>query len=207
MRIKLVAPAALVALATATSASLLSAAPAHAGSYTYSQGISCGSQSPGTQTALVASGTFSSNLGVSGYTISWRNHRSLVSYTACGSAAPYGSYPINADKETLYTRLQVTSLTLESCKVSAKAGVSTDKDGNKTDVSVGAECSFGKKTAKEELTTTGKAKKASKLQHTASVTIAGTYCNAASLYSKATIVDDADDFDGVLTVNKEVYNC
>src|SRR3954453_23194077 len=155
----------LSAAAIAVGLATVQVAPAQAKFYSYGDYINCGTLSGIRQASLVAYGTYSSKLHLSGYSFRWSNHVSRLGYSACGRAAPYGSYPVHARKASLRTDFVVSSARLKGCKTTGKSGVSVDKSGGKVSVDVEASCSLGKGVRRERLTSNGVPKKVASLRH------------------------------------------
>jgi hypothetical protein len=182
-------------------------APSTAKDYHYGKTLKCGTLSNVRMASVLANGHFNADLGLSGYKISWDDHVSRLSFLACGSAAPYGPYRVNAKKQVLTTRFTVSSATLKSCKPSATFGVSIDKSGSKTGVDASVACSIGKKTQTQVLRTTGAAYD-SVMKHGTSLDVSGTYCNAASLGLTGVVYAPKYAFNpGVVKFSKKVYVC
>jgi len=198
----------LVAVASAVVTSCLVATPAQAGTYSYAASISCGTLSGVRQAALIAHGSYSADLAGSGYDITWKDHISQLSYTACGSAAPFGSYLVNASAETLVTQFKVSSTTLKNCKLTAATETTVDATNPGIKGSLSGTCSFSSKLAKEQLKSPKKAGKYSRLIQAATIAISGTYCNTASLYVKATVTDTANHFSAApIELSKQTLAC
>lgn len=168
MTVKKFAVGCCTMLATASLALFGWVAPAEAvgtsGYYTYISATNCGTFKANRSLTTSAWGTYSATLGFSGYTMKWTGHTSETVYSACGSAAPYGPYSVAAPTMKQTTKFTVSGSGITSC----------------TAGSSGWSCSGGvtSRTAKHTRT---RYNSSQITDYATSVTMKGSYCNAATL--------------------------
>lgn len=177
----------------ASLAGLTSAQPATAGKYSYYNSISCGTLSPVRTAGVSSKGDYSAKFSLSGYSFKWKDARSELHYSACGSAAPYGQFPAPARRQKLKTEFRVSSVTLKNCKAENTVSIARNKKGGKVANSFTTSCNIGSKVQKRILRTSSKSKPA-RLIHGGTVEMSGSYCNWARLAVKGMVHSPAYNF-------------
>ena len=190
--------AASVSVAIATTVTcLIPLEAAHASDpYDEVRAVNCGTLDAKRSATLRATGSFDLDVRPTSYTFRWDNHRSTLSYNACGPAAPYGPYLVNAKAQKLTTEFIVAQASLTGCDVSGKKGISTDKDGVTTARETSESCTIRSRVAKEMLITSGVKNKAARLVNGGSIEMKGGFCNSVKMRITGSITDPDYGFAG-----------